>query len=205
MTPTTKLFLIIFFFPQSIFPLVITISLYSWFSSDVTKILSPKPQGLLSFNLRLVKCLLKINFSASFKVIAFSVLKISIALSNFSSLLRVTFKKNMATQKAVTYAKRNNFIAWYCVLWMVNVLENVFRGVICSFAVNNNSCYEARTPTNSPFQSHAPPVCYVTFVRPYIDIRKQAHDEVLAEFDCFFFSVAVKKNVAAWTFYTFFC
>ena len=148
MTPTTKLFLIIFFFPQSIF---------------VTKILSPKPQGLLSFNLRLVKCLLKINFSASFKVIAFSVLKISIALSNFSSLLRVTLKKNMATQKAVTYAKRNNFIAWYCVLWMVNVLENVFRGVICSFAVNNNSCYEARTPTNSPFQSHAPPVCYVTF------------------------------------------
>ena len=164
MTPTTKLFLIIFFFPQSIFPLVITISLYSWFSSDVTKILSSKPQGLLSFNLRLVKCLLKINFSTSFKVIAFSVLKISIALSNFSSLLRVTLKKkNMATQKAVTYAKGNNFIAWYCVLWMVNVLENVFRGVIWSFAVNNNSCYEARTPTNSPFQSHAPPVCYVTF------------------------------------------
>ena len=95
MTPTTKLFLIIFFFPQSIFPLVITISLYSWFSSDVTKILSPKPQGLLSFNLRLVKCLLKINFSASFKVIAFSVLKISIALSNFSSLLRVTLKKKI--------------------------------------------------------------------------------------------------------------
>ena len=95
MTPTTKLFLIIFFFPQSIFPLVITISLYSWFSSDVTKILSPKPQGLLSFNLRLVKCLLKINFSTSFKVIAFSVLKISIALSNFSSLLRVTLKKKI--------------------------------------------------------------------------------------------------------------
>ena len=95
MTPTTKLFLIIFFFPQSIFPLVITISLYSWFSSDVTKILSPKPQGLLSFNLRLVKCLLKINFSASFKVIAFSVLKISIALSNFSSLFRVTLRKKI--------------------------------------------------------------------------------------------------------------
>ena len=154
-----------FFFPQSIFPLVITISLYSWFSSDVTKILFPKPQGLLSFNLRLVKCLLKINFSASFKVIAFSVLKISIALSNFSSLLRVTLKKKKVwrPRKPSHMLKENNFIAWYCVLWMVNVLENVFRGVIWSFAVNNNRCYEARTPTNSPFQSHAPPVCYVTF------------------------------------------
>ena len=80
---------------------------------------------------------------------------------------------------------------------MVNVLENVFRGAICSFAANNNSCYEAHTPTNSPFQSHAPPVCYVTFFAT-IDIRKKAHDEVLVEF--FFFSVAVKKNVATRTF-----
>ena len=31
---------------------------------------------------------------------------------------------NMATEKPVTSAwKKNNFIAWYCVLWMVNVLE----------------------------------------------------------------------------------
>ena len=32
---------------------------------------------------------------------------------------------------------KNNFIAWYYALWMVKVLENVFRGIICSFAVNN--------------------------------------------------------------------
>ena len=33
---------------------------------------------------------------------------------------------------------RNNFITWYP-LWMVEVLENVFKGIICSFAVNNGS------------------------------------------------------------------
>ena len=36
------------------FPLVITISLYFWFLSDVTKIISPKPQGLLRFYFHLI-------------------------------------------------------------------------------------------------------------------------------------------------------
>ena len=109
MTPTTKLFLVSFFFPQSIFPLVITISLYSWFSSDVTKILSPKPQGLLSFNLHLVKCLLKINFSASIQSESF--FRFENINSSFKFLKFTPRDINMATQKAVTYAKRNNFIA----------------------------------------------------------------------------------------------
>ena len=30
---------------------------------------------------------------------------------------------------------KNNFIPWYYSLWMVKVLENVFGGIICSFAV----------------------------------------------------------------------
>ena len=34
---------------------------------------------------------------------------------------------------------KNNFITWYYPLWMVEVLENVFKGIICSFAVNNGS------------------------------------------------------------------
>ena len=108
MTPTRKLLLIIFF-PQSIFPLVIAISLYSWFSSDVTKILSPKPQGLLSFNLHLVKCILKINFSASFQSESF--FRFENINSSFKFLKFTPRDINMATQKAVTYAKRNNFIA----------------------------------------------------------------------------------------------
>ena len=32
---------------------------------------------------------------------------------------------------------KNNFIAWYYALWMAKVLENVLRGIICSFEVNN--------------------------------------------------------------------
>ena len=36
-----------------------------------------------------------------------------------------------------SHTLKNNFIAWYYALWMVKVLENVFRGIICSFAVNN--------------------------------------------------------------------
>ena len=51
----------------------------------------------------------------------------------------------------------------------------------------SNDCYEAHTPTNSPFQSRAPPVW------PYMDIRKKHTGFV----ECvFFISVAVKKN--AW-------
>ena len=39
----------------------------SWFSSDVTKIQTPKSQGLLGFYLHLAKDLLKINVCASFQ------------------------------------------------------------------------------------------------------------------------------------------
>ena len=39
----------------------------SWFSSDVTKIQTPKSQGLLRFYLHLAEDLLKINFCASFQ------------------------------------------------------------------------------------------------------------------------------------------
>ena len=35
--------------------------------------------------------------------------------------------------------KKKKIIAWCYSLWMVKVLENVFRGIICSFAVNNRS------------------------------------------------------------------
>ena len=87
---------------------------------------------------------------------AFSVLKILIALSNFSSLLRVTLiwrprRPSHMLKETILLHDILSFEWW----------TYLFRRVICSFAVNNNSCYEARTPTNSPF--HAPPVCYVTF------------------------------------------
>ena len=63
--------------------------------------------------------------------------------SNGSVLRKSSIRKlhtNMATEKAVTYAKKKKkIIAWCYSLWMVKVLENVFRGIICSFAVNNRS------------------------------------------------------------------
>ena len=61
----------------------------SWFSSDITKIQTPKLQGLLRFYLHVAKYLLKINFCESFQrdsVFRFE----NIALSSFPSLLRVT-------------------------------------------------------------------------------------------------------------------
>ena len=106
---------------------------YSWLSSDVTKIHTPKSQGLLRFYLHLAKYLLKINFRASFQrdiVFHFE----NIVLSNFASLLRVTL---IWQPRRPSHTLKNNFIAWYYALWMVKVLENVFRGIICSFAVNN--------------------------------------------------------------------
>ena len=106
---------------------------YSWLSSDVTKIHTPKSQGLLRFYLHLAKYLLKINFRASFQrdiVFHFE----NIVLSNFASLLRVTL---IWRPRRPSHTLKNNFIAWYYALWMVKVLENVFRGIICSFAVNN--------------------------------------------------------------------
>ena len=60
-----------------------------WFSRDVTKIQTPKSQGLLRFYLHLAKDLLKINFCASFQrdsIFRFE----NIALSNFPSFLCVT-------------------------------------------------------------------------------------------------------------------
>ena len=63
--------------------------MYSWFSNDVTKIQTPKSQGLLRFYLYLVTDFLKINFCAKFQgdsVFHFE----NIALSNFPSLLRLT-------------------------------------------------------------------------------------------------------------------
>ena len=62
--------------------------------------------------------------------------------SNGAVLRKSSIRKlptNMATEKAVTYAKKKKIIAWCYSLWMVKVLENVFRGIICSFAVNNRS------------------------------------------------------------------
>ena len=106
---------------------------YSWLSNDVTKIHTPKSQGLLRFYHHLAKYLLKINVRASFQrdiVFHFE----NIALSNFASLLRVTL---IWQPRRPSHTLKNNFIAWYYALWMVKVLENVFRGIICSFAVNN--------------------------------------------------------------------
>ena len=53
----------------------------------------------------------------------------------------------MATKKAVTYGiLKNKFIVWYYALWMVKVLEKVFRRIICSFAVNNwSNCGDTET------------------------------------------------------------
>ena len=34
---------------------------------------------------------------------------------------------------------KNNFITWYYPLWMVEVIVNMFKGIICSFSVNNGS------------------------------------------------------------------
>ena len=78
-----------------------------WFSRDVTKIQTPKSQGLLRFYLHLAKDLLKINFCASFQ-----------------------------RDSVFCFENINNFNAWYYALWMVKVFENVFRRIICSFAVN---------------------------------------------------------------------
>ena len=106
---------------------------YSWLSSDVTKIHTPKSQGLVRFYHHLAKYLLKIHFRARFRrdiVFHFE----NIALSNFASLLRVTL---IWRPRRPSNTLKNNFIAWYYALWMVKVLENVFRGIICSFAVNN--------------------------------------------------------------------
>ena len=105
----------------------------SWLSSDVTKTHTPKSQGLLRFYLLLAKDLLKINFCASFKRDNFFHFE-NIALSNFASLLRMTL---MWRPWRPSHMLKNNFIAWYYALWEVKVLENVFRGIICSFAVNN--------------------------------------------------------------------
>ena len=54
--------------------------------------------------------------------------------SSFASLLCVTL---IWRPTRPSHALKNNLIAWYYALWMVKVLENVFRGIICSFAVNN--------------------------------------------------------------------
>ena len=93
---------------------------------DVTKIQTLKSQGLLRFYLQLIKDPLQINFCASFQRESFFRFE-NMALSNFP----------IGDREAVRYAKKNNFIAWYYALWMVKVLENVFREIICSFAVNN--------------------------------------------------------------------
>ena len=93
---------------------------------DVTKIQTLKSQGLLRFYLQLIKDPLQINFCASFQRESFFRFE-NIALSNFP----------IGDREAVRYAKKNNFIAWYYALWMVKVLENVLREIICSFAVNN--------------------------------------------------------------------
>ena len=106
-----------------------------WLASSVISqvLFFPKSQGLLRFYHHLAKFLLKINFRASFQrdiVFHFE----NIVLSNFASLLRVTL---IWQPRRPSHTLKNNFIAWYYALWMVKVLENVFRGIICSFAVNN--------------------------------------------------------------------
>ena len=106
---------------------------YSWLSSDVTKIHTPKSQGLVRFYHHLAKYLLKIHFRASFRrdiVFHFE----NIALSNFASLIRETL---IWRPRRPSHTLKDNFIAWYYSLWTVKVLENVFRGIICSFAINN--------------------------------------------------------------------
>ena len=74
---------------------------------------NPKSQGLLRFYLHLVKDLLKINLCASFQ---------RDSVFRFENIALFNFDINMA---------------WYYTLWMVKVLENVFRGIIFSLAVNN--------------------------------------------------------------------
>ena len=61
----------------------------SWFSSDVTKIQTPKSQEPLRFYLHLAKDCLKINFCESFQRDSVFRFK-NIALPNFPSLLCVT-------------------------------------------------------------------------------------------------------------------
>jgi len=76
---------------------------------------------------------LKINFCASFQRESFFPFE-NIALSNFPSSLRVTLIWRPRSRQ-IRY--KNNFIAWYYALWMVKLLVNGFREIICSFAVNN--------------------------------------------------------------------
>ena len=105
---------------------------YSLLSTGVTKIQTPKSQGLLRYYLHLAKDLLKVNSRASFQrdsVFRFE----NKALPNFPSLLRVTL---IWRPRRPSHMLKNIFIAWYYALWMVKVLGNVFRGIICSFAVN---------------------------------------------------------------------
>ena len=93
---------------------------------------TPKSQGLLRYYLHLAKDLLKVNSRASFQrdsVFRFE----NKALPNFPSLLRVTL---IWRPRRPSHMLKNIFIAWYYALWMVKVLGNVFRGIICSFAVN---------------------------------------------------------------------
>ena len=105
---------------------------YSLLSTGVTKTQTPKSQGLLRYYLHLAKDLLKVNSRASFQrdsVFRFE----NKALPNFPSLLRVTL---IWRPRRPSHMLKNIFIAWYYALWMVKVLGNVFRGIICSFAVN---------------------------------------------------------------------
>ena len=56
----------------------------------------------------------------------------NIALSNFPCLLHVTL---LWRPRRPSHMLKINFIQWYYALSMVKVLENVFRWIICSFAV----------------------------------------------------------------------
>jgi len=71
---------------------------YSWLSSDVTKIQTPKSQGLLRFYLHLAKDLLKLNFCASFQ------------RDDFASLLCVTL---IWRPRRPSHLLKNNFIACF--------------------------------------------------------------------------------------------
>ena len=90
-------------------------------------------QGLFKVLSPSGKYLLKRKFCASFQRDSVFLFE-NIALSNFPSLIRVTL---IWRPRRPSHMLKDNFIAWYYALWMVKVLENVFRGMICSFAVNN--------------------------------------------------------------------
>ena len=98
----------------------------SWFSSDVTKIQTPKSQELLRFHLHLAKDLFKRNFCASFQLGMNGVFRFeNIAFSNFPSLIP---RDLIWRPRRPSHMLKNNFIAWYYGLLMVKALEKYVYG-----------------------------------------------------------------------------